>query len=74
MKRQQMELAAVSSSWIADLAYDKGLKYATMVLKDGHIYTIKMDFKTFEEWYYSHSKGTFFNQKIRDKYTIRRLR
>ena len=75
MKRQQLEMMAVSSSWISNLAYDKGLRYATMVLKDGHIYKIlKLPFKIFEEWYYAHSKGTFFNENIRNKYTIQRLR
>lgn len=75
MKRQQLEMMAVASSWIADLAYDKGLRYATMVLKDGRIYKIlRLSFKAFEEWYYAHSKGTFFNKNIRNKYTIQRLR
>jgi len=75
MKKQELEMAAVASSWISHLSYDKGLGYATMVLIDGHIYKIlKLPFKVFEEWYYAHSKGTFFNKNIRDKYTIQRLR
>ena len=74
MKKQELEMMAVASSWIADLAYDKRLGYATMVLLDGHIYTIKMPFKVFEEWYYAHSKGTFFNEVVKNKYTVRRLR
>jgi len=74
MKKQQLEMAAIASSWIANLAYDKGLGYATMVLIDGHIYTIKMPFKVFEEWYYAHSKGTFFNERVKKEYTVRRLR
>ena len=74
MKKQQLELAGVASSWISNLAYDKGLGYATMMLLDGHVYTIKMPFKVFEEWYYAHSKGTFFNERLKDNYTVRRLR
>ena len=74
MKKQELEMAAIASSWISHLSYDKGLGYATMILIDGHVYTIKMPFKTFEEWYYAHSKGTFFNEKVRNKFTVRRLR
>jgi len=74
LKRQELEMASVASSWISHLSYDKGLGYATMVLIDGHIYTIKMPFKVFEEWFHAHSKGTFFNRRVRTQFTVRRLR
>lgn len=74
LRRQAFELEAVSSSWIADLGYDKENRLATMVLLDGKIYHFQIPFKLFEAWYYSHSKGTFFNSMIKDKYPYRRIR
>lgn len=73
-KKQSFELKAVSSSWIADLGYIKEQNIATMVLLDGKIYHFQIPFKLFEAWYYAHSKGTFFNSMIKDKYPYRRIR
>lgn len=73
-KKQSFELGAVASSWIADIGYVAEQNIATMVLKDGKIYHFQIPFKLFEEWFHAHSKGTFFNQKIRDKYSWTRIR
>lgn len=79
LKKQDIEERPVSSSWIATLGYEKGgwlgLKTgtATMETKKGYRYEIDMPFDVFEEWFYAHSKGTFFNYAVRDKYPIRRV-
>lgn len=73
-KKQSFELGAVASSWIADIGYVAEQNIATMVLLDGKIYHFQIPFKLFEEWFHAHSKGTFFNQKIKDKYAYTRIR
>jgi len=45
-----------------------------MVLKNGYIYHFKIPFRIWEGWYYAHSKGTYFNYVIKDKYPYRRIR
>lgn len=74
MKKQSFELKAVASSWIADIGYIKEQNLATMVLINGYIYHFQIPFKLFEEWLHAHSKGTFFNRMIKDKYPYTRIR
>lgn len=58
----------VSSSWISEIWwYDK---WASMVLLNGYSYNVYIPFEIFEEWYYAHSKGTYFNGNIKDKYKV----
>jgi hypothetical protein len=66
----------VSSSWIAALQWDPKRGIVLMALKDGKMYDVPIPFKLFEEWYWAHSKGTFFNMKIRSRYKnkIKRVR
>ena len=71
LKKQDIPLTSVSSSWIAALAYNKGLKEGIMHLGNGYVYAIEdLPFKVFEQWYNAHSKGTFFNHMIKDKYKV----
>lgn len=73
-KKQSFELQSVSSSWISDIGYIKEQNIATMVLIDGKIYHFQIPFKLFEQWFHAHSKGTFFNSMIKDKFPYSRIR
>lgn len=57
----------VSSSWIAAL-YWKG--FAVMELLNDYNYKVYIPWRMFIEWYYAHSKGTFFNSNIKDKFKV----
>lgn len=76
LKKQDVALSRVSSSWIAALGYIKSRKVVTMNLISGHTYHILgVSFKVFEEWYNAHSKGTFWHVKnIKDNYKVVRIR
>ena len=64
-------LESVSSSWLSTIGYLYGANVGTFTTKTGRQYKIlDFDFETFEEWYYAHSKGTFFNERIKGKYKI----
>lgn len=67
--RQDIE-GPVSSSWISNLAWDNTRKIALMLLINGYFYDVFIPFNVFEEWFAAHSKGTFFNQRIRKKYDV----
>lgn len=58
----------VSSSWIAALFWPG--QWARMELIKGGAYHVYCPFEVFERWYYAHSKGTFFNYEIKDKYQV----
>lgn len=62
--RQDIE-GPVASTWIANLAWDNKRNVALMLLINGYFYDVFIPFKLFEEWFHAHSKGTFFNQKIK---------
>lgn len=66
--KEQIMGGVVSSSWIAGL-YWKG-KWVLMELINGYSYNVYIPFRVFEEWYYAHSKGTFFNGNIKDKFKV----
>jgi hypothetical protein len=72
LKRQDIG-GSVSSSWISALAWDNKNDKALMYLLNGYFYDVFITFKVFEEWYYAHSKGTFFNENIKDKYKVVRV-
>ena len=72
LERKSYPPTSVSSTWLSTIGYFFNAKIGTFTTKTGRQYKIiDFDFETFEEWYYAHSKGTFFNQRIRDKYTIK---
>ena len=58
----------VASSWIASIQWMGNWAY--MVLLNGYSYNVYIPFRMFEEWYYAHSKGTYFNYAIKDKYKV----
>ena len=66
--KEQIMGGVVSSSWISAL-YWKG-KWVLMELINGYSYNVYIPWKMFEEWYYAHSKGTFFNSMIKDKFKV----
>ena len=66
--KEQIMGGVVSSSWISAL-YWKG-KWVLMELINGYSYNVYIPWKMFEEWYYAHSKGTFFNGNIKDKFKV----
>ena len=63
---------SISSSWLSTYGYFYIEKIGTFTTKTGRQYKIfDFDFDTWEQWYYAHSKGTFFNEFIKEQYTIR---
>ena len=71
LERKSYAPISVSSSWLATIGYIYPDKIGTFTTKTGRQYLIQaFDFETFEEWTYAHSKGTFWNDFIRDQYTI----
>ena len=63
----------VASSWISALQWDNDKKDALMYLINGYLYSFKIPFKIFEQWFYATSKGTFFNYMIKGRYKYKRL-
>lgn len=65
-------LKSVSSIWLSTIGflYNGGdIGTGTFTTKTGRQYKIyNFPFEVFEEWYYAHSKGTYFNEYIRDQY------
>lgn len=64
----------VSSSWIEEVQWIPEQKAAYMSTQTGYEYYFYIPFAIFEQWYYAHSKGTYFNYYIKDKYRYRRLK
>lgn len=64
-------LRSVSSSWLSTIGYLYGENVGTFTTQTGRHYKIlNFPFEAFEKWYYAHSKGTYFNEFIRDQYKI----
>lgn len=63
----------VASSWISALAWDQNRGFALMNLINGYLYDVFIPFKIFEEWFYAHSKGTYFNGNIKGKFKVVRV-
>ena len=71
LERRNYPPTSISSSWLSTYGYFFNEKIGTFTTKTGRQYKIlNFDFDTWEKWYYSHSKGTFWNDFIRDQYTI----
>lgn len=71
LERKNYIAISVSSSWLSTYSYFPNDKLGLFTTKTGRQYKIlNFDFDTWEKWYYSHSKGTFWNDFIRDQYTI----
>lgn len=60
----------VSSSWIQEIYWLAERNWAHMVLQNGYSYNVYIPFMVYEQWFYAHSKGTFFNYIIKDKYDV----
>lgn len=74
MEKVDIPMLPVSSSWIQSLSYHRKGRFAVMSLLNGYEYQIfGMSWEKFESWYYAHSKGTFFNYRVKDKYRIVRI-
>ena len=75
LARQGIPLQRVSSSWIKEIGYHAREKLGVMTTLTGYGYLISgMSMRVFTEWYYAHSKGTFFNLNVKGKYKITRYR
>jgi len=71
LERKNYIAIGVSSSWLSTYSYFYEEKLGLFTTKTGRQYKIlNFDFDMWEKWYYSHSKGTFWNDFIRDQYTI----
>lgn len=62
----------VASSWISRITWDDG-NFAVMSLLNGWVYAVYIPMRIYQEWYWAHSKGTFFNVKIKKQYKVKRL-
>jgi len=64
----------VASSWIAEINWYESGQNAYMRLLNDYEYFVFIPFSVMQAWYYSTSKGTFFNYMIKDKYKVVRIR
>lgn len=69
----KLEIAAgvggmISSSWISSLEWQG--KWVLMTLLNGYSYNVYINKRLFEQWFYAHSKGTFFNYMIKGKFKV----
>ena len=72
LERRNYPPESISSSWLSTYGYFYNEKVGTFTTKSGRQYKIfNFDFETWEGWYYAHSKGTYFNEFIKEQYTIR---
>ena len=70
LKKREMG-GPVSSSWIAMIEWNPN-GYAYFETLQGFRYNVFIPFDMFEEWFYAHSKGTYFNYMIKDKFKVER--
>lgn len=69
LKFKDYELRPVSSSFITHIGYTiRGGLLRIVMNGRGYMY-LDVPFKLFEEFYYAHSKGTFYNLKIKGQYS-----
>lgn len=60
----------INSSWMTDVAYHKSLQIFEIKVKNGGEYRFNdVPEEVFKAFMESSSKGEFYNQHIRDKYT-----
>ena len=69
--REQEMGGSVASSWIANLEWVAGI--VIMILLNGYKYRVYVPWGVWQQWYYALSKGTFFNQRVKNKYKIERI-
>ena len=85
LEKADISLQRVSSSWIKEIGYHRKDKIGVMTTlpmkrKNGTTYAsrgyniLRFPWSRFEQFYYAHSKGTFFNYFIKGKYKIERYR
>lgn len=61
----------VQSTWITNIAHNRSSKIITMKLSNGKVFSIPgVTRTTFEQWTRAPSKGSFFHQKIKNRYNI----
>jgi len=71
LERRDYPPQSISSSWLSTIGYFFKDRIGVFTTKTGRQYKIlNFDFESFEEWYYAHSKGTYFNEFIKEQYTI----
>ncbi len=72
LEKRNYPTESISSSWLSTYGYFFYERIGTFTTRSGRQYKIfNLDFETWEKWYYAHSKGTFFNEFIKEQYTIR---
>lgn len=71
LKPQDIPIQSISSSWLSAFGYILRRRIAFFKTKTGRSYNI-LDFpwEQMQQWYYAHSKGTYFNRYIRNKFKI----
>lgn len=72
--KEQTLYGQVASSFISELVWEKRKGYAHMGLLNGYLYNVFIPFRLYQEWYWSLSKGTFFNTRIKGKYRVVRVK
>jgi len=73
MKISELLEQKVSSSWIKDLTLSG--KHAIMTLNNGKEYQILNILpQEFKQWLASPSKGNYYNNEVRNEYTIKRIK
>lgn len=64
----------VQSTWISNLTYNRPNKVLTMRLSNGRSFSIPgITRTTFDKWVKSPSKGSFFHNSIKNKYSLTRI-
>lgn len=65
----------VQSTWISDLTHNRPNKVLTMKLSNGKVFSIPGITRTiFERWSRAASKGQYWHQFIKGKYTVSRIK
>jgi KTSC domain len=74
VRASQLREKKVQSTWITDLTYNRPNKILTMRLSNGVSYSIPgITRTTFEQWTKTPLKGTFFHDRIKDKFNVKRI-
>lgn len=62
------------SSWIAELVLQDNQRDVTMVLGDGKRYRVnRIGPGVYQQWMQAPSKGRFWHDQIKNRYTVTRL-
>jgi hypothetical protein len=69
-----MEMVSVTSSNLSAVGYDEAKHWLVVQFKNGSRYRyVQVPYQLFEGLMNASSKGTFFNQKIRDRFRYVKL-